>query len=89
MSQEYCFPVCSTSVFILNLFLWFPDYLDLHGCSSIFGKLLLPQTTVLLRALPSLVSCPSGSALQGFFSPSPSYFPTTVIPTCKLSSNSC
>lgn len=76
-------------VFILNLFLWFPDCLDLHGCSSIFGKRPLPsdhcpaQGSVLPGLLPQWF-CP-----PRLYFPSPSCFSTTVIPICRFSSNSC
>lgn len=79
MLQECHFPG-SLSVFILNLFLWFLDCLDLHGCSSVFGKHRLPQTSVLLRALPCLVSCPCGSDLQGFIFPVPAVSPPQQFP---------
>lgn len=88
MPQEYRFP-SSTSVFILNLFLWFPGCLDLHGCSSIFGKAPLPQMTVLLRALPSLVPCPCGSALQSFLFPVPAVSLPQRFPYADSCLNSC
>lgn len=87
MPQEYHFPG-STSVFIVNFFLWFPDCLDLHGSSSIFGKPPPPdhfsaQDSALPDDFPQCI-CPAR-----LYFPSSSCFSTIVIPVYRFSSNSC